>query len=45
MLIDSSFDVIGQADIESAGVAGDDVNIVRHKGSILNDEEEWESKK
>jgi hypothetical protein len=34
MLIDSTFKVISHSDIKSACIAGDDVNIVRHKGSI-----------
>jgi hypothetical protein len=45
MLVDSTLKVISHSDIESACIAGDDVNIVRHKRSILNNEKEWERKK
>ena len=40
MLVDSTFKIISHSDIESACIAGDDVNIVRHKRSILNNEKE-----
>ncbi len=40
MLVDSTFKVISHSDIESAGVAGDDVNIVRWHRGILNNEKE-----
>ena len=40
MLVDSTFKVIGHSDIESAGVTGDNINIIRHKVSILDNEKE-----